>query len=79
MEYLNLQEISGKEVNWERVDQSDRLMLIPSHSHLFGAWVDHGILGGIFWSYMLYIMIKAMGAGIFGIKTTKPLEFLQSH
>jgi hypothetical protein len=23
--------------------------LIPSHSHLFGAWVEAGILGGLFW------------------------------
>jgi hypothetical protein len=27
--------------------------LIPSHSFLFGSWVEAGILGGIFWIYIL--------------------------
>lgn len=26
---------------------------IPSHSYFFGAWVDAGILGGVFWLYIL--------------------------
>ncbi len=32
---------------------------IPSHSHLLGAWVSAGIVGGIFWIYILVITIKA--------------------
>ena len=27
--------------------------LIPSHSFLFGSWIEAGILGGIFWIYIL--------------------------
>lgn len=31
--------------------------LIPTHSYLFGAWVDAGILGGLFWIYILSMLI----------------------
>jgi O-antigen ligase len=33
--------------------------LIPTHSCLFGAWVDAGILGALFWAWMLVIIVKA--------------------
>jgi hypothetical protein len=29
---------------------------IPSHSHLFQAWVWHGVLGAVFWLYALYLI-----------------------
>ena len=32
--------------------------LIPSHSHLFGAWVEAGIAGAIFWIWVLYKIAK---------------------
>jgi hypothetical protein len=39
--------------------------LIPTHSYLFGAWVDAGIAGGIFWLFMLcyafHAIFKATG------------------
>ena len=34
--------------------------LIPTHSCLFGAWVDAGILGALFWAWMLVITAKAL-------------------
>jgi hypothetical protein len=30
--------------------------LIPSHSHLFGAWVESGAIGGLFFVYVLWIV-----------------------
>ena len=36
------------------------LGLIPSHSHLMGSWVSAGILGALFWSYILWISFKAI-------------------
>ncbi len=33
--------------------------LIPTHSHLFGAWVEAGIMGGVFWIVVLVIAIAA--------------------
>ncbi|MFM7135850.1 MAG: hypothetical protein ACKO1M_02100 [Planctomycetota bacterium] len=34
--------------------------LIPSHSHLMGAWVENGLAGGIFWAYTLIIVARAL-------------------
>jgi len=34
--------------------------LIPTHSYLIGAWVHSGILGALFWFYILSIIIKSM-------------------
>ena len=33
--------------------------LIPSHSHLLGAWVELGLLGGLFWIIVLIIATLA--------------------
>jgi hypothetical protein len=30
---------------------------IPSHSYLFGSWVDGGIMGGIFWIYVFGVAV----------------------
>lgn len=34
--------------------------LIPSHSYLFGAWVEAGVVGGIFWLVVLAITVRAL-------------------
>jgi hypothetical protein len=34
--------------------------LIPTHSYLFGAWVEAGILGAVFWFWMLSIPIRVL-------------------
>jgi hypothetical protein len=34
--------------------------LIPAHSHLMSAWVDAGIMGGIFWIYVLVSAVKTI-------------------
>ena len=33
--------------------------LIPTHSHLMGAWVWAGILGAVFWFYILWLTARA--------------------
>ena len=40
--------------------QSNELGLIPTHSHLFGAWVEAGILGAVFWIWVLSLPIRGM-------------------
>lgn len=35
-------------------DESD---LIPTHSYIFGAWVEAGLVGGLFWLYVTYWLI----------------------
>jgi hypothetical protein len=32
--------------------------LIPSHSHILGAWVESGVLGAIFWFYILWSVYR---------------------
>jgi O-antigen ligase len=32
--------------------------LIPTHSHFWGAWVESGILGAIFWGYIFFLAFK---------------------
>lgn len=34
--------------------------LIPSHSFLLGAWVEGGILGGLFWIYILTLCVRSL-------------------
>lgn len=34
--------------------------LIPSHSHLMGAWVENGLAGSLFWAYALLIVARAL-------------------
>lgn len=35
--------------------------LIPAHSHLFGAWVNAGVLGAVIWLYVLALIGRALG------------------
>ncbi|OQW88553.1 MAG: hypothetical protein BWK78_08305 [Thiotrichaceae bacterium IS1] len=41
--------------------------LIPTHSHLFGAWVEAGILGAIFWIWVLTLALRLL-YDLFGVK-----------
>jgi hypothetical protein len=34
--------------------------LIPTHSHILGAWVEAGVLGSFFWFYILWIAGRAV-------------------
>ena len=34
--------------------------LIPSHSYIFGAWVEAGIAGAVFWAWVLYVVGRAL-------------------
>jgi len=46
------------------IDREDMLEyesdLIPTHSHLMGAWVWAGILGGVFWFYILWLALRCI-------------------
>ena len=35
--------------------------IIPSHSILFGAWVEAGIMGALFWVFVAYLVIQFLG------------------
>ena len=34
--------------------------LIPTHSYLFGAWVDAGIMGAVFWGWVFYMVCRCL-------------------
>jgi hypothetical protein len=34
--------------------------LIPTHSHIFGSWVEAGILGALFWFWILKLIVSSM-------------------
>jgi hypothetical protein len=34
--------------------------LIPTHSYLFGAWVESGIMGAVFWGWLLLLVLKTL-------------------
>lgn len=34
--------------------------LIPSHSYLFGAWVNAGVVGALFWAWVLALVVRAL-------------------
>lgn len=38
----------------------ERSDLIPTHSHLMDAWVDAGIVGAVFWIYILSLALRAI-------------------
>ena len=37
-----------------------KLGLIPTHSHLMGGWVDAGILGAVFWFWVLFLPVRVL-------------------
>jgi hypothetical protein len=37
---------------------------IPSHSCLFGSWVENGVFGGLFWIWALWIVVRGVYAAI---------------
>lgn len=47
--YARLLQDRMKEVGLTKVRAPLQSDLIPTHSHLLGAWVEAGILGGVFW------------------------------
>lgn len=46
---------------------------IPIHSHLFGSWVESGIMGGMFWSLILYLVAHSLLRAHQGQSHMKPL------
>lgn len=34
---------------------------IPAHSYILGSWVEAGVLGALFWGWVLIVVVKALG------------------
>jgi hypothetical protein len=52
---LELEEL-GYEVNYLAAESE----LIPTHSHLFGAWVEAGVVGALFWLWVLFLAFRVL-------------------
>jgi O-antigen ligase len=50
-------ELGYKSLNGQAGKRDD---LIPSHSHIFGAWVESGLAGGLFWLFVLVFTIRSL-------------------
>jgi hypothetical protein len=50
----------GQPGNLGEMEVSSAYGLIPSHSHLMGAWVSAGILGAVFWAFIFWLVIKGI-------------------
>jgi hypothetical protein len=48
-----------RQYGMEEAGDWDKSDLIPTHSHLLGAWVEAGILGAAFWLWCLYLIGRA--------------------
>jgi hypothetical protein len=57
--YVAIMKDRREALGYKRTHEADD-DLIPSHSHLFGAWVESGILGAIFWFWVLFYVVKTL-------------------
>jgi len=44
----------------DQATPSEAQGLIPSHSYLLGAWTESGVLGALFWGWVLVMTVRAM-------------------
>jgi hypothetical protein len=63
--YAAIMDDRRAELGYKRFQGGKPDDLIPTHSYIFGAWVEAGIGGGIFWSFVLgftlYAILNASG------------------
>lgn len=46
--------------------------LIPTHSYILGSWVEAGIVGGLFWIFVLVLIVRAAYATLFTANRATP-------
>jgi len=59
-------EYSNIELSSAKADFFLQRKLIPSHSHIFGGWMEAGIAGGLFWLYTLYLFLTTVARLVTG-------------
>lgn len=47
----------------EYIWTGDSERLLPGHSHIVGSWVQNGIMGGVFWLYVLFMCWRIFKSG----------------
>lgn len=74
-QYFFLREYFGAESGGLEYALETDKGLIPSHSHIFGAWVESGFVGFIFWACVLVILVKKI-VNSFRLNNSSDLIFL---
>ncbi len=46
---------------------------LPIHSHLFGSWIEAGIVGGLFWANILFLIFRSVLRSSQGQSQMRPL------
>jgi O-antigen ligase len=69
--YVRALEDSGLRVAGDAYEND----LIPTHSFLLGAWVESGILGGLFWLFCIIVAFRALYASFHIPPENRPLVF----
>jgi hypothetical protein len=69
-QYLQLEQDIQYEHGYSDTDEPEdvQFKVIPTHSHLTLGWVESGILGGIFWIYVLVLTLRA----VFRLSAVRP-------
>ena len=57
--YTSRQEALLPELGYQSASPSDS-WIIPAHSYLIGAWVDAGIIGALFWLWVLSVPVRVL-------------------
>lgn len=52
LEMIGLGELAAK------LASREELTVMPGHSHIVGAWVSHGLLGGVFWLFVYGFLLR---------------------
>jgi hypothetical protein len=62
--YVLMQLALMAQVGYENADTADEDAkndyLIPAHSYIFGAWVEAGIIGALFWGWVLLFTLRTL-------------------
>ena len=46
---------------------------IPIHSHIFGSWIEAGFVGGLFWAFIIALILKSLLRSSAGKSDMRPL------
>jgi hypothetical protein len=60
------------ELGYKAFQSGKRGDLIPAHSHIFGAWVEAGMAGALFWFFVVIYAIRSM-MRVSGLQSMLPL------
>ena len=64
--------LAQRQVEYGYNPSSDSPDLIPTHSYLFGAWVEAGLMGALFWGFVFWGVLRALAKPIAVAEPLRP-------